>query len=322
MISNQTKPKMISTIDMFSLDSAVWPPDQSFWSDGYQTQHCSEVSPQSPQQTLTSDDYWIHEFEKIHECLLESDLNNEPDFSFEAMHKEVTARDDTEGEDILNYLDSTAFLSPVSLEPNSPKQQLDGNQFDERLSLPLDDKWNNTTGMAILEEILSANSSDSEVSEQCFDSELNVQYFTETEFQVSEESQTIGSASVVTQEKPKKRLTKRKVSQIEDPIDLKKEKPIKKSKTSMNEKKERKRNQNKSAANRYRMKKRAELETIEKQQNRRMDENIKLKDQLQKLQMEFKVVYPLAKAAFASDAGRKALLELLDIRVKQKELLD
>jgi len=293
------------------LDSALSPPDQSFFSDDCPTQHCSDIRPQTPQ--LASDDYWIQDFDDIRSYYegLQFGLNNEPEFGLEAMPAQADSPDPSKGSDLLDYLESTAFLSPVSIAPNSPQTK---DVFDQQL-----DSWNNTTGMAILEEILSANSSDSEVSEHCFDSDLNVQYFTDTAIEGPKDSEPIECTSVETNERPKRRQ-KRKVNEIE--IQLPKRKATKRSKTSVNEKKERKRSQNKSAANRYRMKKRAELESIEDTEKRFAKDNQELRAQLQKLQMEFKVVYPLAKAAFGSDYNKSLQLQALDLRVLKDNLLE
>jgi len=298
-----------------ALDSALSPTDQSCFNDDYQTQHFSDIRPQTP----LLDDYWIQDFEDIRSYYESLELSpiNEPEVTLEAMTKGADTQCQTKSVDVLDYLDSTAFLSPVSNEPQSP--QTVGNDFDKDLDL-LSDKWNNTTGMAILEEILSANSSDSEVSEECFDSDLNVQYFTETEIEASNEPKMIESTANETNERPKRRQLKRKINETE--TQSQKPKTNKRNKSSVSEKKERKRSQNKSAANRYRIKKRAELDSIEGLEKNCLDTNQRLKAELQKLQMEFKVVYPLAKAAFASDYSKSLQLQTLDLRVLRDNLLE
>lgn len=292
MISNKTK--SMST-QILSFDSALlWPSEQSFFNDDCpQTQHCSEITPQ-----LASDD-WFQEFEDIKSLAfgLELDLNNEPELSLEAMTKEVDIQYQSKA-DINDYLDSTAFLSPVSTEPSSP-QTSDGYTVE----------YSDRDTISMLEEILSANSSDSEYVDNELDSELNIQSITEV---LKEEVESTPS-SPETPSAPK-RQCKRKAQQLEG-------KPNKRSKTTVTERKERKRNQNKSAANRYRQKKKAELDTIEQQSSRLLEINNRLKAELQKLQTEFKVVHPLAKMAFAANPQKALELQFLDIRVIKENLL-
>jgi len=64
------------------------------------------------------------------------------------------------------------------------------------------------------------------------------------------------------------------------------------------------------------------MDGMDKQHEKFADVNTELRAQLQKLQMEFKVVFPLAKAAFASDPNRSLQLQMLDIRVLNDELLE
>jgi len=303
MIATKTSGQMSSEILTF--DSALLSPlDQSFFSDDCpQTQHCSEITPQ------LASDQWLHDFDDIRGFCdgFELNLNYEPEFSLEAMTKEVDIHYQSKADDITDYLDSTAFMSPLSMEPSSP-QITDANVIEMTTDPEVD-----TSAITLLEEILSANSSDSEyLSDQCYDSELNIQSITE----VSKESQLVESPLPELKTSPK-RQNKRK-SQTSD----QKAKPTKRSKTTLTERRERKRNQNKSAANRYRQKKRAELETIEDQCTRYSQSNDLLKAQLQKIQMEFKVVFPLAKAAFASDPNKALQLQMLDLRVLTDNLLD
>jgi len=300
MIANKTK--QMST-EILSFDSALLSPaDQSFFSDDcLQTQHYSEITSQ-----LASDD-WLQGFEDIRSFCndLEISLNNEPEFTLEAMEKEADTQYQTKDNEIIDYFDSSAFMSPLSLEPSSP-QAIDGSPIEHQL-----DSGVETSAMSLLEEILSANSSDSEsLTDQCFDSELSLQCITEVskDSEISEEISQIRSVP--------KRQYKRKAQTNDTNIGTNK-----RSKKTVTERKERKRNQNKSAANRYRQKKRAELDDIEYEQRIYEENNNKLKAQLQKLQMEFKVVYPLAKAAFSSDPNKSLLLQMLDIRVLSDNLL-
>jgi len=296
--------------EILSFDSVLLSPaEQSFFSDDcLQTQHCSEITPQ-----LASDDLWLQDFDDIRSFLgdgLELNLNNEPEFTLEAMAKEVDTQYQSKANDPFDDY-STAFMSPLSLEPSSP-QRIDGSLVEHQEM----DSGVGTSAMSLLEEILSANSSDSEsLSDQCFDSELSIQCVTE----VSKDSEAVesGSSSDSSSGIKAKRQYKRKSQSIDANI-----KANKRSKTTLTERRERKRNQNKSAANRYRQKKRAELDDVEHQQNQYVEANNELKAQLQKLQMEFKVVFPLAKAAFASDHNKALQLQMLDLRVLSDNLLE
>jgi len=305
MIANKTN--QMST-EILSFDSALHSPaDQSFFSDDcLQTQHCSEITSQ-----LASDE-WLQDFEDIRsfcDGIELSHFNYEPEFSLEAMAKGVDTQYQTKADELIDYLDSTAFMSPQSIEPSSP-QSIVGSPIEYQLDLEEDN-----SAITLLEEILSANSSDSEsLSDQCFDSELNIQCITE----VSKDSEK-GAKTSSTEDRPKRQY-KRKLQTNEKIKETVKSK--KRSKKTPNERRERKRSQNKSAANRYRQKKRAELDVIEHHQDEQEQINNKLKAQLQKLQMEFKVVYPLAKAAFAADSNKALQLQMVDIRVLTDNLLE
>lgn len=292
MLTLKTKP-MMST-EILSFDSALLSPaDQSFTNGCPQTQHCSEI------KALLASDQWLQDFDDIrHFCEgLDLDLEYEPELSLEAMTKEVETQYQSKEDDIIDYLDSSAFLSPVSIEPSSP--QYDGHSGQ-------DTGIDSETAISLLEEILVANSDNS-----LAESELTLA-FASDEAEVPAVADTV----VVTEGRPK-RQTKRKAPEVETI-----EKPKAKKSKSNESKRERKRSQNKYAANRYRQKKRAELDGMEKEYNEYAEANATLKAQLQKLQMEFKVVYPLAKAAFASDPNRSLQLQMLDIRVLNGELLE
>ena len=297
MIANKSNQM---SIEIMSFDSALLSPSEmSFFNtdDGLQTQYYSEITPQ-----LASDEWMLQDFEDITFCDgFEFPLTYEPELTLEAMTKEANIQYQSKS----NYLDSTAFLSPLSIEPSSPQTSEPdvGQQLDSEMTIASD--------MTLLEELLSANSSDSEyLSDQCIDSELNIQSITE----VSKESQKKESPPLEATKKGPKREYKRKAQPLE-------QKKNKKSKT-LNERRERKRTQNKSAANRYRQKKREELYGIEKEQNNYEETNNRLKAQLQKLQMEFKVIFPLAKAAFAADPHKSLQIQMVDLRVLNKNLLD
>jgi len=117
------------------------------------------------------------------------------------------------------------------------------------------------------------------------------------------------------------RNEKRKVKRKSTDSDSRSQKRVKKSHASA-DKKERKKIQNKSAANRYRMKKRVEQESVEHDMEIQLNANEQLKQALDKLQMEYRVVQPLAEAAFAGDPKRKLALQMLHIRVLRDNLLD
>ena len=287
---------MMST-DILSFDSALpSPTDRSFFSDDCpQIQHCSEITAQ-----LSSEE-WLQDFEDIRRFCdgLEIGLTYEPELSLEAMTKEVDIQYQSKADDIIDYLDSSAFLSPASIEPSSPHSGQQDTGLDAEAALSL------------LEEILVANADGDSLSEQCYD-ELTIPF-------TSDDSTSIASESPpVSPEGRPKRQVKRKAQEVEPTAKPK----AKRSKASVEAKRERKRTQNKCAANRYRQKKRAEMDGIDKEVQDLEDKNNELKAQLQKLQMEFKVVYPLAKAAFASDPNRSLQLQMLDIRVLNEELID
>jgi len=307
MIANKTNQMSFE----MTLDSAIqWPTDQSFFSSNDWSAVESLASQQSP-QLMTADDQWIQEFEVFKGLCdgIDCDLNYEPEATLEAMTKEVVSQSQTRVDEYVDYLDSTAFLSPESLSPLSPNDTCDGF---ETLDLVAQD-LNSTSAMTILEEILSsANNTD---NDDCFDSELDVQSITE----ITKDSQTVDNPSVETSTS-RRRQPKRKA--VDNECVAEKVVANKRRRSTVLEKKERKRSQNKSAANRYRIKKRAEMESIDELVESFNTTNVELRAQLQKLQMEFKVVLPLAKAAFATDANKALQLQMLDIRVLNDNLLD
>jgi len=290
------KRPMMST-EILSFDSALLSPmDPTFTNVGPQTQHCSEIT------AHLASDQWLQEFDDIRNFCegLELDLNYEPELSLEAMTKEIETQYHSE-DDVIDYLDSSAFLSPVSIEPQSPQDVGQDTGIDSE------------TAISLLEEILVANSDNRPASQQSVGAELTLS-------SSSEEIPELVSISESTPTGRPKRQIKRKAKEIETIETIVKPK-AKKTKT-VEAKRERKRSQNKYAANRYRQKKRAELDGMEQTHKDALDANAQLKAQLQKLQMEFKVVYPLAKAAFASDPNRSLQLQMLDIRVLNGELLE
>jgi len=274
---------------------------------------------------------------------LETNFNNEPDFELEVMSNKVESqtlsKTKIDPQIDINYLDASAFLSPISIAPSSPTEQTVDNiehlDLESDLSLvtditnqSLDEELDSTSAMEILNSILSANSSDNEDSqEEIFDSAVNaVQYFANDSIiaEARPQSRTeIVSNNLMTdfsENNSRKRQVKRKIPDIES--ESRAPKGSKRSKASQLEKRERKKDQNKSAANRYRIKKRAEQESIEELQTEEQKLNESLKIQLEKLQMEFNVLYPLAEVAFRADPVRNPKLQLLHIRVLNNNLLD
>lgn len=297
-----------------SLDSGLlWPSETSLFGNEWSATQ-SYIAPQSPPQVTVADNQWLQDFEVFKGLCddIDIDLNYEPE-TLAAMTKEVDSQCQTNAGEYIDYLDSTAFLSPESLNPLSPEGTLASDDFVDQFDLASQD-LNSTSAMTILDEILSsANSTD---NEECFDSELDLQAITE----VAKEQPTFVNINVETSA-PKRRQTKRKSTESTDSL----EKSVtnnKRKKSTVSDKKERKRSQNKSAANRYRIKKRAELESVEDLMETFTKTNVELKAQLQKLQMEFKVVLPLAKAAFATDHNKALQLQMLDIRVLNDNLID
>jgi len=274
---------------------------------------------------------------------LETNFNNEPDFELEVMSNKVESqtlsKTKIDPQIDINYLDASAFLSPISIAPSSPTEQTVDNiehlDLESDLSLVTDitnqssdEELDSTSAMEILNSILSANSSDNEDSqEEIFDSAVNaVQYFANDSIiaEARPQSRTeIVSNNLMTdfsENNSRKRQVKRKIPDIES--ESRAPKGSKRSKASQLEKRERKKDQNKSAANRYRIKKRAEQESIEELQTEEQKHNESLKVQLEKLQMEFNVLYPLAEVAFRADPVRNPKLQLLHIRVLNNNLLD
>lgn len=281
--------------EILSFDSALLSPlDQSFFNeDCLQQQHCSEIT-----------DEWLQQLDVVRPFYdgFELGPDDEPEFALEVMTRGLDTQYQSKSNDIIEYLESTAFLSPQSIEPSSPS-----HYAEQEAGL------DSEAAISLLEEMLVANSDCDSTSEQFYD-ELTIPVASEE----SDSSATRDSSIVVPQARPKRQV-KRKAQEEET---ITKPKPKTKRGRSNETQRERKRKQNKCAANRYRQKKRAEMDGMEKQYLDCEDVNAQLKAQLQKLQMEFKVVYPLAKAAFASDPNRSLLLQMLDIRVLNGELLE
>jgi len=313
--------------------------EESFFCTDFQTQHSCDISTK-----LSSErELWCETDMKEFWDSLETNFNNEPDFELEVMSNKVESQTLTKTEIDpqieINYLDASAFLSPISIAPSSPTEQTVDNiehlDLSSDLSFvtditnqSLEEELDSTSAMEILNSILSANSSDNEDSqEEIFDSAVNaVQYFANDSIIAEARPQStteIVSNNLMTdfsENNRRKRQVKRKIPDIES--ESRAPKGSKRSKASQLEKRERKKDQNKSAANRYRIKKRAEQESIEEVQTEEQKRNESIKIQLEKLQMEFNVLYPLAEAAFRADPVRNPKLQLLHIRVLNNNLLD
>jgi hypothetical protein len=331
------------TIHMMAIEMLESDPtflsDQSFFCTDFQTQHSCDISTKLGSER----ELWCETDMKEFWDSLETNFNNEPDFELEVMSNKVESqtlsKTKIDPQIDINYLDASAFLSPISIAPSSPTEQTVDNiehlDLESDLSFvtditnqSLDEELDSTSAMEILNSILSANSSDNEDSqEEIFDSAVNaVQYFANDSIiaEARPQSRTeIVSNNLMTdfsENNRRKRQVKRKIPDIES--ESRAPKGSKRSKASQLEKRERKKDQNKSAANRYRIKKRAEQESIEELQTEEQKHNESLKVQLEKLQMEFNVLYPLAEVAFRADPVRNPKLQLLHIRVLNNNLLD
>jgi len=254
-------------------------------------------------------------------------FTNEP--QVEAMNSEAPNRAVTKFDELDIYNNSSAFLSPVSLNTSSPcspqmdesfEQHLQHSNDDLLLESPLGD---NTSAMDLLNKILASGSADNDYSDG-IDTAINaVEYFCDDDSDdvIEVESNSINGVIdelIRSNSMQQKRQTKRKYS-TDSRTSAKRSK---RSNVPNDVRRERKKSQNKSAANRYRMKKRAEQETVEEEMEKEMKRNESLKQSLEKLQMEYKVVHPLANAAFVADDKRQLLLQMIHLRVLKDNLLD
>jgi len=223
------------------------------------------------------------------------------------------------------YLNTSAFLSPVSLAPSSPSQ-LSDDTFENNFSITDEikpDFVNNESAIELFKLLMSSSNNSS------IDSEDVVDYVNDTNDNTFIDN-TVCNEEVlafnVKADKTEKIRGKRKSSDSDSTYistsDTCTGKRRKKGVVPTEIKKERKKFQNKSAANRYRMKKRVEQETVEQEKDVVLKRNEELKQTLEKLQMEYKVVHPLAEAAFTGDSKRKLLLQMLHIRVLNNNVLD
>jgi len=327
------------SIEILECDPTVWSDQSFFKADDYQTQHSCGIT-----SKLGSDETeWSEEMKEFWDSL-ELNFNNEPDFALEVMNTEVESQTYVSKIDELNYNEwnssasVSSSLSPLSTAPSSPAQDSDDNfehpfetsNLSYMTDNSLEEDLDNTSAMAILNEILSANSTDNEESQESSQYPINaIEYYTQVanESTVSEsspqKSDHIESDSKSNERngiKQKQQLKRKTPSNVD--LESSQTKRSKRSNAVLTDKKERKKDQNKSAANRYRLKKRAEQESIDVVMTEEKKRNEELKAQLEKIQMEFKVVYPLAKAAFATNHHKNALLRMLDLRITKDNLLD
>lgn len=222
------------------------------------------------------------------------------------------------------YLNTSAFLSPVSLAPSSPSL-LNDDTLEKNASLTDElietDLVNNESAIELFKLLLSSSSNSNNN-----DTEDVVDYVNDSTFienNVCHEEVLAFAANASKTEKIRgKRKSTDSDSTSTSASDTSTGKRRKKGVIPTALKKERKKFQNKSAANRYRMKKRIEQESVEQEKDVVLKQNEELKQTLEKLQMEFKVVYPLAEAAFSGDSKRKLLLQMLHIRVLNNNVLD
>lgn len=327
------------SIEVLESDPNVWS-DQSFFNVDYnQTQHSCGITSKSG----SGEPEWcVEDVEELWDSF-GLDFDNEPSLALEVMNNEVEFQTKQYELDS-SYLNASTFLSPISISPSSPtspltpfspeltddnfEHQLHSSNISEKSDESFNEDLDNTSALELLEQILSANSSDNEDSQQELYAINADQYFTEavdeSPFQTipdieSESTVTEITTSNESHKRPKRQVKRKTISDTDsEPRETKRKKV---SKVSVN-KKERKKDQNRSAANRYRVKKRVEQESIDVLQSEQMKINEKLRAQLEKLQMEFKVVYPLATMAFANNHQKNLILQMLNIRVMKDNLLD
>lgn len=106
------------------------------------------------------------------------------------------------------------------------------------------------------------------------------------------------------------------------PSPIQRKRGVRKSKRTHEERLERKKNQNKKAASKYRSKKKIEQDSHEQTLEELEEIQLKHKDDLRKIQTEFNVILPLAKAAFGHDPIRSELLSQLLARIDKHHLLE
>lgn len=301
---------MALEIDHLDLDLALWPGQE-------QTFHLNKLHYEKPLESALNNDNEL-DYQCIDEFFksIENGFQNDPDLK---VNTKVDSQFDFISHSDIDsfYLNSSTFLSPPpSLPPSSPVDQSErleqSKHWIQNEFLNTEhDADNCTSVMQILDSLLANPSID--------DNLLSPQSY-------------IDSIEIDEAEVKPKRVYKRRISNSSnesddpewDPKDPKarSNKKSRKSNVPVEVKKLRKKDQNKTAANRYRIKKREEQKLIENLQDNEEKIHEQLQQTLEKLQMEFKVVFPLAKTAFASDPSRLIQLQAIQSRVLNEKLLD
>lgn len=297
---------MALEIDHLDLDLALWPGQE-------QTFHLNKLYEKPLESALNNDnelDYQcIDEFFKS----IENGFQNDPDLK---VNTKVDSQFDFISHSDIDsfYLNSSTFLSPPpSLPPSSPVDQSErleqSKSWIENQFLNAEhDADNCASVMQILNSLLANPSIDDDL--------LSPQSYADS-IEIDE--------AEVKAKRAHKRRSSNSSNESDDPEWDPKgrcNKKCRKSSVPVEVKKLRKKDQNKTAANRYRIKKREEQKLIENLQEHEENIHEQLKQTLEKLQMEFKVVFPLAKTAFATDPSRLIQLQAIQSRVFNEKLLD
>jgi len=333
-------------IETLNYDLTVWSDQDTFFANGNPLQAKSQncLSPNLSYNTVFGEE-WNSQLMKDFWESFESDLHYEPDVELEVMsNRKDCSQTVTKIPDEMDslYMNASAFLSPQSMGPSSPAEytiddnlvqnSMQNNALEDITIEEFTDDLENTSAMLFLNKILEANSTNDEFNKA-------VEYFsgnsvsTDDDIQndaiehdaiISKSEQLINELIANQSIAINKRSKRKSVDSIDSYVEPnKRSKANKRSKkVSPDIKKERKKNQNKTAANRYRLKQKATLEVIEKTEAEESKINDSLKSQLEKLQMEFKVLFPLAKTAFTSDPNKSLMIELLSLRCSKNNLLE
>lgn len=312
---------MALEIDHLDLDLALWPGQE-------QTFHLNKLPYEKPLESALNNDNEL-DYQCIDEFFksIENGFQNDPDLK---VNTKVDSQFDFISHSDIDsfYLNSSTFLSPPpSLPPSSPVDQYErleqskswlqdlllNAEPDQNAEHGLNAEHNQhadncTSVMQILDSLLANPSIDDDL--------LSPQSYADS-IEIDEVD--------VKPKRANKRRNSNSSNESDDPEwDPKgrSNKKCRKSSVPVEVKKLRKKDQNKTAANRYRIKKREEQKLIENLQEREENIHEQLKQTLEKLQMEFKVVFPLAKTAFATDPSRLIQLQAIQSRVFNEKLLD
>lgn len=264
---------------------------------------------------------------------LELDLHNDPlenwvmNGKFEGQSLKASASEQIA--DFNEYhLNSSIIMSPTSTAPSSPstlneeyQTQISDETFtcadlvNECSEDSFNSELNDTSAMEIFDDILASMASVLESQDS-------------SNFSLENQEVEVTSISKKSIHGRPKRSTKRPRDSVdseesfEDPVwEPEVKQPRRKQRRGAmppEVKKERKKNQNKNAANRYRLKKRAEQEAVESAEDEQIRIKRELQKQLEKIEMEFKVLIPLAQAAFRNDPARS--LQVLQVQTNIAKL--